>query len=58
MMQIDCQVMDTRTLHIKSASVPPYLREQQQNHTSSLFGAPPAAPEAARVVSAIPESLQ
>ncbi|XP_037006112.2 cyclic AMP-dependent transcription factor ATF-6 alpha [Artibeus jamaicensis] len=58
MMQIDCQVMDTRILHIKSASVPPYLREQQQNQTSTLFGAPPAATEAARVVSAIPESLQ
>ncbi|KAM5293776.1 cyclic AMP-dependent transcription factor ATF-6 alpha [Glossophaga mutica] len=56
MMQIDCQVMDTRILHIKSASVPPHLREQQQNQTSALFGAPPAAAEAARVVRAIPES--
>ncbi|XP_045694404.1 cyclic AMP-dependent transcription factor ATF-6 alpha isoform X2 [Phyllostomus hastatus] len=58
MMQIDCQVMDTRILHIKSASVPPSLREQRQNQTSTLFGAPPAAAEAARVVGAIPESLQ
>lgn len=58
MMQIDCQVMDTRILHIKSTSVPPFLREQQQNRTGALFGAPPAATEAARVVGAIPESLQ
>ncbi|XP_054443818.1 cyclic AMP-dependent transcription factor ATF-6 alpha isoform X2 [Pteronotus mesoamericanus] len=57
MMQIDCQVMDTRILHIKSASVPPYLREQPWNQTGAFFGSPPAAPEAARVVSAIPESL-
>ncbi|XP_028359258.2 cyclic AMP-dependent transcription factor ATF-6 alpha [Phyllostomus discolor] len=59
MMQIDCQVMDTRILHIKSASVPPSLREQPpRNQTSTVFGAPPTAAEAARVVGAIPESLQ
>lgn len=58
MMQIDCQVMDARILHVKSSSVPPYLRDQQRNQTSTFFGAPPAATEAARVVSTIPESLQ
>uniref|UniRef100_A0A8C2NCC8 BZIP domain-containing protein n=1 Tax=Capra hircus TaxID=9925 RepID=A0A8C2NCC8_CAPHI len=58
MMQIDCQVMDTRILHIKSSSVPPYLRDQQRNQTNTFFGSPPAAPEAAHVVSTIPESLQ
>lgn len=58
MMQIDCQVMDTRILHIKSSSVPPYLRDQQRNQTSTFFGSPPTATEAARVVSTIPESLQ
>ncbi|KAL0590874.1 Cyclic AMP-dependent transcription factor ATF-6 alpha [Plecturocebus cupreus] len=58
MMQIDCQVMDTRILHIKSSSVPPYLRDQQRNQTSTFFGSPPAATEATHVVSTIPESLQ
>ncbi|KAM8999857.1 cyclic AMP-dependent transcription factor ATF-6 alpha isoform X3 [Sarcophilus harrisii] len=59
MMQIDCEVMDTRILHIKSSAVPPYLRDHQRNQTSSYFGSPPAAPEAtAHVVSAITESLQ
>ncbi|KAM9686332.1 cyclic AMP-dependent transcription factor ATF-6 alpha isoform 2-T2 [Trichechus inunguis] len=58
MMQIDCQVMDTRILHIKSSSVPPYLRDQQRNQTNTFFGSPPAAPEATHVVSTIPESLQ
>lgn len=58
MMQIDCQVTDTRTLHIKSSSVPPYLRDQQRNQTRTFFGSPPAATEAARVVSTVPESLQ
>uniref|UniRef100_A0A8C5L5Y9 Activating transcription factor 6 n=1 Tax=Jaculus jaculus TaxID=51337 RepID=A0A8C5L5Y9_JACJA len=58
MMQIDCQVMDTRILHIKSSSIPPYLRDQQRNQTSTFFGSPPAATEATHVVSTIPESLQ
>ncbi|XP_051855114.1 cyclic AMP-dependent transcription factor ATF-6 alpha isoform X2 [Antechinus flavipes] len=59
MMQIDCEVMDTRILHIKSSAVPPYLRDHQRNQTGSYFGSPPAAPEAtAHVVSAITESLQ
>ncbi|XP_006873497.1 PREDICTED: cyclic AMP-dependent transcription factor ATF-6 alpha [Chrysochloris asiatica] len=58
MMQIDCQVMDTRILHIKSSSVPPYLRDQQRNQTNTFFGAPPVATEATHAVSTIPESLQ
>nr|XP_021496284.1 cyclic AMP-dependent transcription factor ATF-6 alpha [Meriones unguiculatus] len=58
MMQIDCQVMDTRILHIKSSSVPPYLRDHQRNQTNTFFGSPPAATETTHVVSAIPESLQ
>ncbi|XP_044275614.1 cyclic AMP-dependent transcription factor ATF-6 beta isoform X1 [Varanus komodoensis] len=28
MMQIDCEVMDTRVIHIKSSTVPPFLRRQ------------------------------
>lgn len=58
MMQIDCQVMDTRILHIKSSSVPPYLRDHQRNQTSTFFGSPPTTTETTHVVSTIPESLQ
>ncbi|KAL1769986.1 Cyclic AMP-dependent transcription factor ATF-6 alpha [Sigmodon hispidus] len=58
MMQIDCQVMDTRILHIKSSSVPPYLRDHQRNQTNTFFGSPSTAAETTHVVSTIPESLQ
>lgn len=58
MMQIDCQVMDTRILHIKSSSVPPYLRDPRRNETDAVLGPPPAAAAAAHVVSTIPESLR
>ncbi|XP_032903493.1 cyclic AMP-dependent transcription factor ATF-6 beta-like isoform X2 [Amblyraja radiata] len=34
MMQIDCEVMDTRIIQIKSSSVPPSLRHPQDNRTS------------------------
>ncbi|XP_051899627.1 cyclic AMP-dependent transcription factor ATF-6 beta isoform X2 [Pristis pectinata] len=36
MMQIDCEVMDTRIIQIKSSSVPPSLRQPQDNRTSSF----------------------
>ncbi|KAK1796071.1 hypothetical protein P4O66_008863 [Electrophorus voltai] len=36
MMQIDCEVMDTRILHIKSTSVPPVLRAND-TRTDSLY---------------------
>ncbi|XP_060630359.2 cyclic AMP-dependent transcription factor ATF-6 alpha [Anolis sagrei] len=49
MMQIDCEVMDTRILHIKNSSIPPYLREQQRNHTS-FYSSPATVPEAAPVM--------
>lgn len=29
MMQIDCEVMDTRVIHIKSSTVPPFLKRQE-----------------------------
>ncbi|XP_074873734.1 cyclic AMP-dependent transcription factor ATF-6 beta [Carettochelys insculpta] len=32
MMQIDCEVMDTRVIHIKSSTVPPSLRSPQAPH--------------------------
>ncbi|XP_026146657.1 cyclic AMP-dependent transcription factor ATF-6 alpha [Carassius auratus] len=38
MMQIDCEVMDTRILHIKSSTIPPILRV---NQTDSLYHAAP-----------------
>ncbi|KAF7645428.1 hypothetical protein LDENG_00204810, partial [Lucifuga dentata] len=34
MMQIDCEVTDTRILHIRSSSIPPLLRV---NHTDTLY---------------------
>ncbi|KAL4635087.1 cyclic AMP-dependent transcription factor ATF-6 alpha-like [Arapaima gigas] len=34
MMQIDCEVVDTRILHIKATSIPQFLRA---NHTSSFY---------------------
>lgn len=34
MMQIDCEVTDTRILHIRSSSIPPLLRV---NHTNSFY---------------------
>lgn len=44
--RLTVQVMDTRILHIKSSSVPPYLPGSAENHTNTLFGSPPAAPGA------------
>ncbi|XP_019342106.1 cyclic AMP-dependent transcription factor ATF-6 alpha isoform X2 [Alligator mississippiensis] len=58
MMQIDCEVMDTRILHVKSSSIPPYLREQQRNQTDTLYSSSPTVPEAAHTIRALVESLQ
>ncbi|NWV10148.1 ATF6A factor, partial [Ptilonorhynchus violaceus] len=58
MMQIDCEVMDTRILHIKSSSVPPYLREQRRNHTNTFYSSSPSVPETPHVLRAIVKSLQ
>uniref|UniRef100_A0A673MZY3 Cyclic AMP-dependent transcription factor ATF-6 alpha-like n=1 Tax=Sinocyclocheilus rhinocerous TaxID=307959 RepID=A0A673MZY3_9TELE len=47
MMQIDCEVMDTRILHIKSSTIPPILRANQTDTDSFYHAAPnnqPAAP--------------
>ncbi|XP_071984631.1 cyclic AMP-dependent transcription factor ATF-6 alpha isoform X2 [Engystomops pustulosus] len=56
MMQIDCEVLDTRILHVKSATIPPFLREHQENQTSSYYNSAPAGSEPANVVSTISES--
>ncbi|XP_039341465.1 cyclic AMP-dependent transcription factor ATF-6 alpha isoform X4 [Mauremys reevesii] len=58
MMQIDCEVMDTRILHIKSSSIPRYLREQQGNQTNPFYSAAPTVPETAHPMRAIVESVQ
>uniref|UniRef100_A0A9J8BRD1 Activating transcription factor 6 n=1 Tax=Cyprinus carpio carpio TaxID=630221 RepID=A0A9J8BRD1_CYPCA len=48
MMQIDCEVMDTRILHIKSSTIPPILRANQTDTDSFYHAAPsnnqPVAP--------------
>lgn len=41
MMQIDCEVMDTRILHIKSSSIPPILRVNQTD-TDTLYHPAPS----------------
>ncbi|KAM3915356.1 cyclic AMP-dependent transcription factor ATF-6 alpha [Leptodactylus fuscus] len=56
MMQIDCEVMDTRILHVKSATIPPFLREHRENQTSSYYNSAASGPEHANVVSTISES--
>ncbi|XP_041334864.1 cyclic AMP-dependent transcription factor ATF-6 alpha isoform X2 [Pyrgilauda ruficollis] len=58
MMQIDCEVMDTRILHIKSSSVPPYLREQRRNHTDTFYSSSPSVTEMPHALRAIVKSLQ
>ncbi|NXB61286.1 ATF6A factor, partial [Struthidea cinerea] len=58
MMQIDCEVMDTRILHIKSSSVPPYLREQRRNHTDTFYSSSPSVPETPHALRAFVKSPQ
>uniref|UniRef100_A0A8B9TIE8 Activating transcription factor 6 n=1 Tax=Anas platyrhynchos TaxID=8839 RepID=A0A8B9TIE8_ANAPL len=57
MMQIDCEVMDTRILHIKSSSVPPSLREQRRNHTNTFYSSSPSVSETPHALRAIVKSL-
>lgn len=40
MMQIDCEVMDTRILHIKSSSIPPILRVNETDAEPFYHSAP------------------
>uniref|UniRef100_A0A803XUE4 BZIP domain-containing protein n=1 Tax=Meleagris gallopavo TaxID=9103 RepID=A0A803XUE4_MELGA len=58
MMQIDCEVMDTRILHIKSSSVPPYLREQRRNDTNTFYSSSSSVSETPHALRAIVKSLQ
>ncbi|KAG9471235.1 hypothetical protein GDO78_015413 [Eleutherodactylus coqui] len=54
MMQIDCEVMDTQILHVKSATIPPFLREHRENQTNPFYNS--GSSEHARVVSTISEA--
>ncbi|XP_077308742.1 cyclic AMP-dependent transcription factor ATF-6 alpha isoform X1 [Lithobates pipiens] len=56
MMQIDCEVMDTKILHVKSASIPPFLREQRENQTKSFYNSASSSSEQTHVLSTISES--
>ncbi|XP_052600210.1 cyclic AMP-dependent transcription factor ATF-6 beta isoform X1 [Peromyscus californicus insignis] len=40
MMQIECEVMDTRVIHIKTSTVPPSLRKQPSPTPGNTTGAP------------------
>ncbi|OCT83071.1 activating transcription factor 6 S homeolog isoform X3 [Xenopus laevis] len=53
MMQIDCEVMDTRMLHVKASTIPPFLQEYRENQTNPFYNSPTSGPEPAQVVSAI-----
>ncbi|KAJ8357183.1 hypothetical protein SKAU_G00199770 [Synaphobranchus kaupii] len=44
MMQIDCEVMDTRILHIKTASIPAFLRTNNSNTYHSTTGSAQVKP--------------
>ncbi|XP_041063811.1 cyclic AMP-dependent transcription factor ATF-6 alpha isoform X2 [Carcharodon carcharias] len=56
MMQIDCEVMATRIIHIKSSSIPAFLREHRENHTDSYQRPSPAPTHTAPPI--ITESAQ
>ncbi|XP_043941113.1 cyclic AMP-dependent transcription factor ATF-6 alpha-like [Protopterus annectens] len=57
MMQIDCEIQDTKILHIKASLIPPFLREHQGPQNSSYYGAPSTATRTAPL-SAISGSVQ
>ncbi|CAK7311571.1 cyclic AMP-dependent transcription factor ATF-6 beta isoform X4 [Vulpes vulpes] len=40
MMQIECEVMDTRVIHIKTSTVPPSLRKQPSSTPGNATGGP------------------
>ncbi|KAK1164035.1 cyclic AMP-dependent transcription factor ATF-6 alpha-like [Acipenser oxyrinchus oxyrinchus] len=57
MMQIDCEVMDTRILHIKTSSIPPILRDPRENRTNSFYHSTSASNQATPV-GVIAESMK
>ncbi|XP_078542922.1 cyclic AMP-dependent transcription factor ATF-6 alpha isoform X2 [Lissotriton helveticus] len=56
MMQIDCEVMDTRILHIKASSIPPFLREQKENLTNTFYSPSTETSKSTHVVNVITEA--
>ncbi|XP_029473489.1 cyclic AMP-dependent transcription factor ATF-6 alpha [Rhinatrema bivittatum] len=56
MMQIDCEVMDTRIMHIKASSIPPFLQVHRENQTNTFYSSGAPSSEGAHVVGAITES--
>lgn len=46
-MQIECEVMDTRVIHIKTSTVPPSLRKQPSSTPGNATGGPLPASAAA-----------
>ncbi|KAL6064216.1 hypothetical protein STEG23_006322 [Scotinomys teguina] len=57
MMQIECEVMDTRVIHIKTSTVPPSLRKQPSPTPGNTTGGPlpaSAASQAATVPTGLP----
>lgn len=42
-MQIECEVMDTRVIHIKTSTVPPSLRKQPSTPGNATGGPLPAS---------------
>lgn len=56
MMQIDCEVRATRIIHIKTSSIPAFLRERQENHTDTYQRPAPTPTHAAPPI--ITESAQ
>nr|XP_045013461.1 cyclic AMP-dependent transcription factor ATF-6 beta isoform X2 [Jaculus jaculus] len=48
MMQIECEVMDTRVIHIKTSTVPPSLRKQPSPSPGNTTGGPLSASAASQ----------
>ncbi|KAF6364074.1 activating transcription factor 6 beta [Rhinolophus ferrumequinum] len=57
MMQIECEVMDTRVIHIKTSTVPPSLRKQPSSSPGNATGGPLAASTASQAHQATRQPL-
>ncbi|KAG2461452.1 ATF6A factor, partial [Polypterus senegalus] len=58
MMQIDCEVMDTRILHIRTSSIPPFLRDSRGNGTNTFYHSSATNSQATAPVGAIAEAVK
>ncbi|XP_019571176.1 cyclic AMP-dependent transcription factor ATF-6 beta [Rhinolophus sinicus] len=57
MMQIECEVMDTRVIHIKTSTVPPSLRKQPPSSPGNATAGPLAASTASQAHQATRQPL-